>query len=422
MEKDEDINMERYIDFNCNPVLGNGINMADVEGRTFGDALYMYGTSEDGIRIVSTKDMKSFTDYGIVLRGRDIDWAEAAGLWAPDCVSRNGKYYLYYSLPTGECGVSVSEKPEGPFENSRQIKGITGIDPAVLIDDDGKAYIYYGQLDDVSVAELNEDMISIDEASVKHPLNVADFEYHEGISVRKAGGKYYLVYTDTSRHGGIPVCQGYAVSENPVEGYIYKGILVDNFGCDPSSWNNHGCIECFNGKWYMFYHSATNNNRNVRQLFIEELDMNDKGEFSEAEMTSSGIAGVISAKEIIPSSVACLLRGNVRKTYDENNLHKMLLTGISEGDSAIYKYVEFNGENIFKFKVKSRIPGRAEIYIDGKYNGCAEFPEDADFEEYSAVIPEIKGKHPVEIRFFGKCGWLQVYKLEEVSFSEFSFA
>ena len=413
--------MERFIGFNCNPLLGNGLYMADVEAHFFEDSLYLYGTSGNRAYIVSTKDLKTFTDHGAAVCAKDVIWKETTGIWAPDCVFRNGIYYLYYSLPTGECGVSVSNSPAGPFSDSVQVKGIEGIDPAVLMDDDGSAYIYYGQTDSVSVAKLNDDMASIDISSVRHPLNVKDFCYHEGISVRKKDGKYYLIYTDTSRHGNMPVCQGYAVSDHPTGGFSYKGVLIDNFGCDPSTWNNHGCIECFNGKWYIFYHCSTNDSQVKRQLYAEQLIINDSGGFSEAEMTSSGIYGSLSAENRIPSSVACCLKGMLIKEEDRSSEYKMILSRISEGDSAIYKYINFKRSCVFRVKTKSKTSGRVELYLDGKYHGYVFIDASSEYKEFSAEISPIRGIHTVELRFFGNPGWTHTQKMENMCFSEFSF-
>lgn len=413
--------MDRFIDFNSNPVLGNGIYMADVEAHTFDGTLYLYGTSEGGARIISTKDMKTFTDHGMAVTADDVKWKKTSAVWAPECAYRNGIYYLYYSLPSGECGVSVSKTPYGPFENSVQIDGMTGIDPAVLIDDDGQAYIYYGQCNSALVAKLNADMISIDKESITSTFNAYDYQYHEGISVRKIEGKYYFVYTDTSRHGAMPVCQGYSVSEHPMYGFKYKGVLIDNFGCDPESWNNHGCIECLNGKWYIFYHCSTDNCCEKRQLFVEELKMDEKGDFSEAEMTSSGMFGEIAATERIPASLACILCGNVRKSFCENAEHKFVLSEIKEGDTAEYKYIAFNGETHFTVKTKSIKDGRVELYVDGRYHGCIMIKKSEEFRSFGSEIKPLFGKHKIELRFFGTPGWGNFDMMERLALSEIAF-
>ena len=68
-------------------------------------------------------------------------------LYAPDCIYHNGKYYLYYCLTNEkeDEGVAVSSSPYGPFKEGKAIAGIHGIDPSVFIDDDGQAYLFWGQ-------------------------------------------------------------------------------------------------------------------------------------------------------------------------------------------------------------------------------------------------------------------------------------
>lgn len=65
-------------------------------------------------------------------------------LYAPDCICKNGTYYLYFCLSDGSEGVAESDSPVGPFKQSVRLP-ISGIDPAVFVDDDGQAYYYWGQ-------------------------------------------------------------------------------------------------------------------------------------------------------------------------------------------------------------------------------------------------------------------------------------
>lgn len=89
-------------------------------------------------------------------------------LFAPDCIYRNRKYYLYFCMPDDSEGVAVSESPEGPFTNPVQLP-CGGIDPAIFIDDDGQAYYYWGQLFSHGV-KMNEDMVSFDPAGIVDDL------------------------------------------------------------------------------------------------------------------------------------------------------------------------------------------------------------------------------------------------------------
>lgn len=78
-------------------------------------------------------------------------------------------------------------------------------------------------------------------------INEAEHGFHEGASIRKRNGIYYLVYTDISR--GRATCLSYTMSHSPLGPFEKKGVIIDNTGCDPQTWNNHGSIAEFNGRW-----------------------------------------------------------------------------------------------------------------------------------------------------------------------------
>ena len=85
-------------------------------------------------------------DNGEALHMKNVPWVSKQ-MWAPDCAFKNGKYYLYFPARDKDgifrIGVAVSDKPEGPFTpEDNYIQGTYSIDPAVLVDDDGRAYMY----------------------------------------------------------------------------------------------------------------------------------------------------------------------------------------------------------------------------------------------------------------------------------------
>lgn len=137
----------------------------------------------------------------------------------------------------------------------------------------------------------------------------------------KRNGIYYLVYSDMSRKG-MPTCIGYATSTSPMGPYTYRGVIVDNDGCDPTSWNNHGSIVEFNNQWYVFYHRTTNGVINSRKACIEPIFFNADGSIDEVEMTSQGAGKPLNAFSKIEAERSCLMFGNVRieyLSYDETN-------------------------------------------------------------------------------------------------------
>ena len=108
--------------------------------------------------------------------------------------------------------------------------------------------------------------------------------FHEGSSMRKRNGIYYMVYSHLRK--GRPTCIGYATSRSPLGPFEYGGVNVDNAGCDPESWNNHGSICEFDGRWYVLYHRTTNGTRSLRKVCIEPIEFNEDGSIDEVEMTS----------------------------------------------------------------------------------------------------------------------------------------
>jgi beta-xylosidase len=178
---------------------------ADPSARVFNGRLYVYPSHDragskdwDMVdwHVFSTDDMIHFKDHGVIFSLNDITWAKRYA-WAPDCIERNGKFYFYFPADD-QIGVAISDSPTGPFKDAlgkpliaRNEAGIRSIDPAVFIDDDGQAYLYFGNSSGrLGVVKLKSDMITRD-----GPIQVLDVpNYHEGIWVHKRNGLYYFSY------------------------------------------------------------------------------------------------------------------------------------------------------------------------------------------------------------------------------------
>lgn len=249
-------------------------------------------------------------------------------LYAPDTIEKDGKYYLYFCMSDDSEGVAVSDSPTGPFENAVRLP-VSGIDPAVFVDDDGSAYYYWGQFS-ANGARLNPDMMTIDEGSiVEGLLTESQHHFHEGSSMRKRGDTYYYIFADTSR--GRPTCLGYATSKSPLGPFTYRGVIIDNGDCDPKSWNNHGSIEKVNGRWYVFYHRSSGSSQFQRRVCCEPIYFDENGLIKEVKMTSTGVGEPFKPGEYIPASAACSFTGWSYLSGDSVKLKP-------EG-SAIYRYV-----------------------------------------------------------------------------------
>ena len=224
-------------------------------------------------RVYSTKDMVNWTDHGSPLAIESFDWADDRA-WAAQCVERNGKFYWYVCLHsklsnTMAIGVAVGDSPVGPFKDAIGKPLHDGswdyIDPTVFIDDDGRAYLYWGN-PNIYCAELNDDMISLKGEVGKLEQTVESFgapnpekrvkgvkykdTYTEGPWLHKREGKYYLLYAA----GGVPEHIAYSMSGGPLGPWKYMGEIMPLQ--DTGSFTNHCGVIDYKGNSYFFYHTG----------------------------------------------------------------------------------------------------------------------------------------------------------------------
>ncbi|HTL09723.1 MAG TPA: glycoside hydrolase family 43 protein, partial [Chitinophagaceae bacterium] len=201
-------------------------------------------------------------DLGVVLHLKDVPWA-AKQLWAPDAAYKNGKYYLYFPAKKTDgifqIGVATASSPAGPFTaQPKPIEGSYSIDPAVFIDTDGSAYMYFGGLwggqlqsyrnnsYDVNnaepvgeapalgprVAKLTDDMLAMAEPVREivlldeegWPLRAADNarRFFEASWMHLHKGVYYFSYSTGDTHF---IC--YATGDNPYGPFTYRGKILE---------------------------------------------------------------------------------------------------------------------------------------------------------------------------------------------------
>lgn len=434
-----------------NPVLPLEYHIPDSEGHVMPDGkLYVYGSFDDRedvycsekYHVVSTADMENWTIHEESLHGKmipwfndpdapkypGIDWSkptpfirkmleEAAAngddmkeafekedesekpalLFAPDCIYRNGKYYLYFCMPDDSEGVAVSDKPEGPFTDPVQLP-CGGIDPAIFIDDDGQAYYYWGQLFSHGV-KLNEDMMSFDRDEIVDDLVTEEEHFfHEGSSMRKIGDTYYYVYANMER--GKPTSLGYSTSKSPLGPFEYQGIIIDNAACDPASWNNHGSIECVNGQWYVFYHRCSRGVQQHRRLCIEPIEIDADGKIAEVPMTSQGAGKPFAPGEKIMGYQACGVKGNVYIGLDTVHGYEEKLMNIATGDEAVFRYVE-SGQDWSKVEITCAGKGVVSVCMNGEEVGTLQITGDKENELQivSGNIQVLAGNYELKLEF-----------------------
>ena len=270
----------------------------------FGDTLCTYSGNDEGgsfftmhgWRVSCTTDMVNWTDMNtLILEAGDFNGsAKKNGDWASQCIRRNDKYYYYVTVESTRGGravnVAVSDKKEGPFKDALNGKHLAGpnwdyIDPTVFIDDDGQAWLYWGN-PKLYYCPLKENMIECASDIKVSDMSGFNGKYTEGPWIHKRGKKYYMIYAA----GGIPESIDYSWSDSPTGPWTYKGVIMPS--SEPgAAFTVHSGIVDFKGRSFFFYH----NQKNVkgggysRSTAIEEFTWNADGTIPTIRATNNGV-------------------------------------------------------------------------------------------------------------------------------------
>ena len=241
-------------------------------------------------------------------------------------------------------------------------------DPGVLVDDDGKVYLYWGggsshmaQLNPANMTEILPDTYRANILPTQPPFN-----YQEGPSPRKINGVYYLVFA-----AGADL--SYATSDSPNGPFTYRGVIVSNSG-DAAGGNIHGGLAQINGQWHIFYHRMTNNSVFSRRACAERVTIQADGSIPKVEQTSLGFQTSLDPYQTTPADIACVLKGGSYVTELDRDTRPVIHN--KNGSVVGFKYFDFGkpaslslslrvrgGEIPCRIKVQSARPGEAPVEI-----------------------------------------------------------
>jgi beta-xylosidase len=273
-----------------NPIIKH-IFTADPAPLVYHDTLFLY-TGHDTAsvtapnykmpdwQVFSTTDMVNWKHYGTCLSPKTFSWA-TGDAYAAQCIERNGKFYWF---------VSTFHKAD---ENSKALivnemttdvkHGWDDIDPTVFIDDDGQAYLYWGNLS-CRYVKLKENMTELD-----GPINFLKIKnFIEGPWIYKRNGIYYLVYASA---GTKPEMIEYCTAKSFEGPWEYQGIIQENV---PNSFTTHPGIIDYKGKSYFFYHNGalpTGGNYR-RSICVDYMHYNEDGTIQKIVQTKEGVSPV----------------------------------------------------------------------------------------------------------------------------------
>lgn len=404
-----------------NPIVQTAYT-ADPAPMVYNDTVFLYTTHDEddaeGFKmqdwlLYTSTDMVNWTDHGVVASLKSFDWVKRDnGAWAEQVVERNGKFYMYCPIHGNGIGVLVSDSPYGPFKDPLgkplvwQKEHWDDIDPTVFIDEDGQAYMYWGNPNCYYV-KLNEDMISYSGDIVK--LKETPEHYQEGPWFYKRNGHYYLAFASTCCPEGI----GYAMSDSPTGPWKTKGYIMRP---TERTRGNHPGIMDYKGKSYVFglnydlLKLETNTHYERRSVSVAEMHYNEDGTIQEvpywADTKLEQIGTFNPFRKVEAETMAW---GYGLKTAP--NADKSLsVVDVNNGEYICVRGVNFGKNKALRFEV-SALPlegGNLKIRLDapdGKIVGNVNIPqgnETSKYELYSCEVNAVSGIHDLYLSFEGE--------------------
>lgn len=413
-----------------NPIVQT-IYTADPAPLVHDGRVYLYtGHDEDGStyftmkewRVWSSADLVNWTDHGSPMSVATFSWA-SADAWAGQTVYRNGKFYWYVPVKdraSGQMaiGVGVSTSPTGPFTDAigRPLVRNGEIDPTVFIDDDGQAYLYWGN-PNLWYVRLNADMISYSGSPTRIPLTTAGFGtrtgdaarptlYEEGPWVYKRNGLYYNVFAAKCCSEFI----GYSTAPGPTGPWTYRGTVMPTQG---SSFTNHPGVVDFNGGSYFFYHNGAlpGGGGFTRSVAVEKFAYNADGSIPTITMTTSGAPQVGTLNPYARQEAETIAWESGVET-EPSSEGGMNVGWIENGDFVKVKGVAFgSGATSFTARVASATSGgRIELRLDGVNGtlvGTCAVPGTGGWQTWTTVTCPVNGAtgtHDLYFRYTGGSG------------------
>jgi arabinoxylan arabinofuranohydrolase len=398
------------------------------------------------ITVISSDDMVNWTDHGeIPVAGSSSAAKWASNSWAPAVTHKviNGKekFFLYFGNNAGSVGVITSDTPIGPWTDpigkpliTTSTSGVNGVvwlfDPAVLVDDNGTGYLYFGggvpdnqsaNPKTARVIKLSDDMIHTDgsAAVIDSPFMFEDSGIH------KYNGKYYYSYCSnfSGTHSAGTPPQGtiaYMMSNNPMGPFTYAGTFLKN----PGSFfgvggNNHHAVFQFKNQWYVAYHAQTLGKamgitKGYRSPHINKLEYNGDGTIKDVLGDTQGVPQVANLNPYIRTEAETIGWNGGIKTEKSQAPGSMVssinldVTSINNGDWISVSKADFgDGATSFKANIASTVGGKIEIHLDsitGELIGTLDVSStggEQQWREMQCNVKSVSGVHNIFFKFAG---------------------
>ncbi len=410
-----------------NPVVQTSFT-ADPAPLVFQDTVYLFTShDEDDARgfhmldwkCYSTTDMVNWTDHGSIASLATFPWAKQDNdAWAPQVVARDGKFFLYVPIsvsgwPKNVIAVGIADSPLGPYKDAlghpllNKANGY--IDPTVFVDDDGQAFLYFGNPNPWYV-KLNKDMVSYSGEVVLAAGRPGN--YQEGPWLYKRSGHYYLAYASTCCPEGI----GYAMSDQPTGPWVFKGNIMDGNGL--SSGNHPGIID-FKGQSYVFGFNyklnwqITDVHRERRSVCVAAITYNPDGTIQKLPWwNDEGTAqvGAFNPFARVDAATICYEAG-IKTKPRPSGQSGVFVSATENGAYIKIKGVDFGtrGATNFLASLAAESDGNTlTMRLDsetGKAVGTVKIKSTGGLDKWetqSCPVRGARGVHDLYLKFFGK--------------------
>lgn len=403
------------------------------------------------INVISTADMVNFTDHGSIEAGGRQGAAKwANNSWAPAAAWKNidgkDKFFLYFADGGGGIGVLTADSPTGPFTDplghglvTRQTPTCAEVlwlfDPAVLVDEDGRAYMYFGggvpegkasAPGTARVVELGEDMISL--KGDPQPIDVPYLFEDSGI--HKYNNRYYYTYctnwqvdaSGTETYGFHNAEIACLESSSPMGPFTFKEVILENPGkLNGLYGNNHHCVFSFKDNWYITYHARTLEKemgveKGYRSTHVDSFAMGEDGTIGKIRMSMKGreqLGYVDPYQEVNATTIA--VQGGLDTVAVDAGAGNMAVSGIDSGDFLKVQGVDFGDTAPRALRMTARYAtgteGLVQVRIDSfqgqilGYIPVGSLQEDAVPDIWSncerELESEVTGVHDLYFLFYG---------------------
>lgn len=392
---------------------------ADPAPMVYNDTVFLYTTHDEddatgyGFKmkdwlLYTSTDMVNWTEHGAVASLRDFKWYEGDnGAWAEEVIERNGKFYMYCPIHGHGIGVLVADSPYGPFTDPIgkplvwQREHWYDIDPTVWIDDDGQAYMYWGN-PNLYYVKLNEDMTSYSGEIVK--CETPEF-YQEGPWFYKRKGHYYMAFASTCCPEGI----GYAMSDKPTGPWKTVGHIMPR--TERTRGNHPGIID-YKGHSYVF-------GLNYDLLRLETPDHHERRSVSASEMTYRADGTIEEISYFKDTKLKQLEAFNPYRRVEAETMSwgfglktknvgkDIVVTKVDCGDTLTVSGVDFGKKGAKKIvaSASSAKGAQIEVHLDNGNGPLVATIEvgatDGAFKTFEATMTGATGKHNLVFRFRG---------------------